>query len=39
MNRLNISDSTKEEMIKFFMRTSIPRILEERRKEEKQEGL
>lgn len=27
-----ISEKTMEEMVKFFMKTSIPRIMEERRK-------
>jgi hypothetical protein len=28
-----ISEETKKEMIKFFMKTSFPRIIEEKRKE------
>lgn len=32
-----ISDETMKEMAKFFMRTSIPRILAERKKEVKEQ--
>lgn len=32
VNLPQISEQTKREMAKFFMKTSIPRILEEKRK-------
>jgi hypothetical protein len=31
------SDETLKKMLEFFMKTSIPRILEEKRKKEKEE--
>lgn len=33
MNEIKVSDRTKEEIAKFFLKTSVPRILEARRKE------
>lgn len=37
-NPLKISDHTKKEMAKFFMRTSIPRILADMAKKEGDQG-
>lgn len=31
--RLGISDDTLDEMIKFFLKTSVPRLIEKNRKE------
>lgn len=33
-----ISDETLDEMIQFFLKTSIPRIMEERHKEDERSG-
>ncbi len=33
MNEIKVSDRTKEEIARFFLKTSVPRILEARRKE------
>lgn len=33
MESLNISEETKKEIIEFFLKTSVPRILEKRAKE------
>lgn len=35
---MNVSEKTKEEMVKFFLKTSVPRIIEDRKLKIKKES-
>lgn len=36
-NKVNISEETKSKILSFFLKTSVPRILEEERKAKKEQ--